>query len=174
MAVLDQWVPDMDKGIVARAANLLDFAARKKPELAVPWVVVTKCVLGGRMPNADSKIVIDMMRRSSSIRQVLMRDYGRGLENVPAVGVRATIDSDDLANTQLRRQAKQHEASRQRILQTRSLINPKEMKNRELKQWVEQGIGGLLSAHNDRLAKLLLPPGEEQSENKGGPGGPRR
>jgi len=173
MSVLEQWKPNMDKGIAARTADLLNFAAQKKPGRTVAWTQVTKCILGGKMPSADSKSVKDMMGRSSAIRQVLMRDFGRGLDNIPGLGVRATVDSDDLANTQLRRQVKQHEASRQRVIATRTLIKPAEMKDKKLKAWVEQGVGGLLSAHSDRIAKLLLPPGEEPGD-KGGPGGPRR
>lgn len=174
VSVLDQWKPDMDKGIAARAADLLNYAAEKKPGAPVAWTHVTKRVLGGKVQRADGKLVKDMMGRSSAIRQVLMRDYGRGLENLPGLGVRATVDSDDLANTQLRRQVKQHEASRQRVLATRSLVKVPEMKDKKLKAWVTDGLGALLSAHNDRVARLLLPPGEEQKTDKGGPGGPRR
>jgi hypothetical protein len=163
----------MQKGIAARAADLLDYAARKKPGAPIPWTWVTKYVLGGRILSADSKTVVDMSRRSGGIRQILMKNYRRGLQNFPSVGVRATVDDDDLADTQLRKQTKQHEASRQRIIQTRSLIDTKQMKNKKLRAWVEGGVGALLSAHNDRLAALLLPPGEEPGD-KGGAGGPRR
>ncbi|HYX20441.1 MAG TPA: hypothetical protein VFA98_06305 [Thermoanaerobaculia bacterium] len=173
MNILEQWKPDMTRGIVARAADLLNFVKGKKPGAPVAWTHVTKCVLGGRIPHADSKAVKDMMGRSSGIRAILMRDYGCGLENIQGLGVRATVDDDDLANTQLRRQVKQHEASRQRVLATRALINPSAMKNKELKGWVNNGVGALLSAHNDRIAKLLLPPGDEPTD-KGGQGGPRR
>jgi hypothetical protein len=173
VSILDEWQPNMTRGIVARAADLLNFAAEKKPGGVVPWTHVTKRVMGGKMPSADSKLVKDMMGRSGGIRMVLMRDYSRGMENITGLGVRATIDSDDLANTQLRRQVKQHEASRQRVLATRALIKVPEMKNKELRRWVESGVGAFISSHSDRIAKLLLPPGEEPGD-KGGQGGPRR
>jgi hypothetical protein len=166
MTVLDQWVPDMDLGIVARAASFLDFAARKKPGSPVAWTLVTKRVLGGsRMPNPDTKIVIDMMKRASAIRGVLERDYKRGLENVSGLGVRATVDSDDYAQTQLVRQAKRHESSYRRLTQGRSLVDPKTMKNKRLRTWVE-GLAPVFSSHNERLSKLLLPPAEADKTDK--------
>ena len=175
MTVLDQWEPDMDTGIAARAASLLDFAARKRPGTPIAWPLLTKRVLGGaRMPNADTKIVTDMMKRSSMIRIVLERDYKRGLENISGLGVRATTDSDDYAATQLTKRAQRHESSYRRLVEGRALVNPKEMKNRELRTWVE-GLGPLFSSHSERMSKLLLPPapddkkkGKKEDKSEGG------
>lgn len=164
--VLDQWEPDMNQGLAARAAAFLDFAARKKPGTPIAWSLVTKRVLGGgRMPNPDSKIVIDMMRRSSMIRGVLERDYKRGLENVSGLGVRATVDSDDYAQTQLSKRARRHESSYKKLIEGRALVNTKEMKNKELRSWVE-GLAPVLSSHTERLSKLLLPPGDDKKDDK--------
>lgn len=167
MAVLDQWHPDLNQGIAARAASFLDFAAKKKPGTPISWAFVTKKVLGGsRMHNPDSKIVVDMMRRSSAIRIMLERDYKRGLENVSGLGVRATVDSDDYAQTQLSKRAKRHEASYQKLVDGRQLVDTKTMKNKKLRSWVEN-LAPVFSSHNERLNKLLLPPAEPEPKGNG-------
>jgi hypothetical protein len=154
-----------DSGIITRAAAFLNFAAQEAPGTPIAWSIVTKCVMGGkRMPTPDSKLVIDMMRRASSIRLVLERDFKRTLENVSGMGVRASVDDDDMANTQLRRDAKRHERTGQRMAKTRAMINTKNMKNKALKAWVENDISQVLTLHTSRLSRLLLPPGEEAPE----------
>lgn len=169
MSILEEWIPDMEQGISSRAASLLDFAAKKLPGQPVPWTIVTKRVLGGaRMPSPDSKNVIDMRHLASSIRVVLERNFHRGLENVAGLGVRATIDSDDYAQTQLVRRAKRHESSYRRLVEGRQLVDTKTMKNKGLKNWVE-GLSPLFSAHTDRLSKLLLPPAEQDKKKKDEP-----
>lgn len=167
MSVLSQWEPDRDKGVVGNVASLLDFAARKIPGSPISWSVVTKCILGGKMPHPDSKTVQDMRRRSSAARVVLGRDYKRGLENVHGLGVRATTDSDDYANTQLRRDANKLEGARTRFVTSHARVDPKTMKNKELRIWVEESIPKVLvSSYNDRMAKFLLPPGEDNKDAK--------
>ncbi len=161
MTSLDAWEPDMDLGLVARAASFLDFAAKKKPGAPIPWSLVTKRVLGGaRMPNPDSQIVIDMMRRASSIRGVLGRDFNRGLENISGLGVRATADADDFVQTQIKRKAKRARGAYDSLAADVAKVDRKAMKNKELKGWLDN-LAPALASHNDRLSKLLLPPGEK-------------
>ena len=121
------------------------------------------------MPHPDSKGVKDMMHRASAVRVILGRDYKRGLENVHGLGVRATTDSDDYANTQLRRDAKKLEGARTRFVVSHGRVDPKTMKNKELRVWVEESIPKVLVAsYSDRMAKFLLPPGEDdKSDDKG-------
>ena len=161
MSVLDQWEPNRKKGLSANAASLLEFAARKKPKEFISWSWVTKCVVGGKMQHPDSKIVVDMMHRSAAIRKILGRDFNRGLVGARGHGVRATTDSDDYANTQLRKDATKYEDARQKLVTSTARVDPKTMRNKDLKEWVEHSLPKVLAAHNDRLAKLLLPPGEE-------------
>jgi hypothetical protein len=168
MSVLDQWEPNRKKGLAANAASLLEFAARKKPKEAISWSWVTKCVVGGKMQSPDSKIVVDMMGRSTAIRKILGRDFNRGLVSIRGHGVRATTDSDDYANTQLRKDATKYEDARQKLVASHARVDPKTMKDKDLRRWVEHDISKVLAAHNDRLAQLLLPPGEEgKDEDKG-------
>lgn len=167
MTVLAEFVPDMDLGIVARTAAFLDFAAKKLPGTPIAWTFVTKCVIGGgRMPTPDSKNVIDMMRRASNVRTILQRDYGRGLENVSGLGVRATTDADDYANTQLRRDASRYDRAGKKLVSSIANVDPKTMKNKDLRAWVEKDLRLALSSHNERLSQLLLPPGAEGKEGK--------
>jgi hypothetical protein len=104
------------------------------------------------------------MGRSAAIRKILGRDFNRGLVSVRGHGVRATTDSDDYANTQLRQDANKYEGARQKLVASRARVDTKSMKDKELRDWVEQGVSKVLAAHNDRLARLLLPPGEESKD----------
>jgi len=171
MSVLDQWMPDRKKGMAANVASLLDFAARKKPGEAISWAWITKCVVGGKMLSPDSKVVVDMSRRSSSVRKYLGRDFNRGLISIHKVGVRATIDSDDYANTQLRSDATRYEGARVKLQESRSRVDTRTMRNKKLRDWVENGVSKVLLAHNDRLAKLLLPPPRPEDEDDDKPNG---
>ena len=168
MKTLEQWEPDRKKGLSANAAALLDHAARKLPKEPISWGWVTKCVIGGKMQHPDSKVVMDMMGRSAAIRKILGRDYNRGLVSIRGHGVRATTDADDYANTQLRQDANKYEGARQKLVASRARVDTSTMRNRELKDWVEQGVSKVLAAHNDRLARLLLPPGEEGKDDEKG------
>jgi hypothetical protein len=167
--VLSSWEPNRDKGLAANIASLLDFAARRLPMEPISWSLVTKCVMGGKLLGSDTKLVIDMSKRSSMIRAYLGKSpedggYGRGLVSVRGLGIRATVDADDYANTQLRQDATRYEGARQRLVVSRSRVDTKTMKNKELKAWVDDGVTKVLAAHTDRLAKLLLPPGSEEKE----------
>lgn len=154
------WEPDMALGIVARAASFLDFAAERRPGAPVSWSLVTRRVLGGaRMPNPDSQIVIDMMRRASSIRLALGKQFNRGLENISGLGVRATADDDDFVATQIKRKAKRARGAYDSLAQDVARVDRKAMKNKELRGWLD-GLAPALASHNDRLSKLLLAPGE--------------
>lgn len=169
MSILEEWEPSPDDtGLASRGASLLNYAAERKPGAPIPWSMMTKKILGiSRMPGADTKVVIDMRKRASQIRIVLERDYKRGLDNIAGLGVRATFSDDDFANTTLTRAAKQHERSGRKLIEKRALVDPKKMKNKKLKTWVEN-LSPVLTSHNDRLLKLLLPPGEEKDDEESG------
>jgi hypothetical protein len=164
--VLAQWEPDRKKGLAWNVAACLDFAARRLPLEPISWSLLTKCVLGGKMQHPDSNVVVLMSRRSSMIRAYLGKEFNRGMVSVRGLGVRATVDSDDYANTQLRKDATRYEGARQRLVVSRSRVDTKTMKNRELRAWVDDGVTKVLAAHTDRLAKLLLPPGSEEEKEE--------
>jgi len=170
LSVLEAWEPNMDVGIAARTAALLDFTAARAPRELVAWALITKKIMGGpRVPNPDAKIVIDMMKRAGAIRLSLERDYKRGLVNIRSLGARATVDDDDYAETQLTSQARRFDSARRRLVQGRSLVDPREMKNKVMRSWVEN-LSPLFSAHNERLSKLLLPPGDKDKDKDDGGG----
>lgn len=165
--VLKSWQPDMDKGIVARAASLLDFAAKKVPKQIVPWPIITKMVLGGsRIPDIDSKLCVDMMSRGPSMRWILGRDYNRGMQNIRGYGVRASTDDDDYANTQLRRDATSFEGARKRFVKSATRVDPKKMRDPELRSWVQTDVSKALATCNEKFSQLLLPPGEDTEQAK--------
>ena len=166
MAALDQWEPAEDSGLVARAASFLHFAAKKRAGVPISWSLVTKRVLSlPRMPNPDSQVVLDMMRRASAIRVMLGRDYSRGLENISGLGVRATADDDDFVATQIKRKARRARGAYDSLVADVAKIDRKAMRNKELRGWLDN-LAPALASHNDRLSKLLLPPGEKDDASK--------
>jgi hypothetical protein len=150
---------------VDKTAHFLDFCAKEGPYIPFGYNLVVQAVDGlSRTPNQSSDQVRLMADSMTAVRRKLMSDYGRGLDTVKGLGVRATVDDDDLANTQLRRNVGRLVGSKRSLEQTRALIDTAKMKNQSLKSWVSGGVTRMLNEMNaeNRLAKLLPPkPGSE-------------
>lgn len=155
--------------IPGRVAHLLDWAATHFPGVPVAWNIVLKAVMGYRAtPRLDSEEVRALMKRSTAIRSVLMKHFGRGMKNAPGQGVRATIGADDLANTQLRDNMKRLASAKASVERTNEILDPAEMKDKTLKAWVEQGVRPALKGLDTvaRLNRLLAPAPVEPTEKK--------
>jgi len=87
----------------ARAAALLDFAARKLPLHVVQWSLIAKHTLSlERAPNPGSALELAVHNQASAIRRALFDHHGRGLVVIRGVGARATTNADDFMRTQFR------------------------------------------------------------------------
>jgi hypothetical protein len=166
MAIIARYKPlESAKTRVDKTAHFLDFCAKEGPHIPVPYNLIVKGIDQlSTTPSQKSDLVLVMKDSMGSVRRKLMLVYNRGLDTVKGVGVRATVDDDDLANTQLRKNVKRLVGDKQAVERTRSLIDTAKMKNPALKSWVAGGVSRMLSEMNaeNRLAKLLPPkPGSE-------------
>jgi hypothetical protein len=143
-----------------RTAHFLDFCAQEAKYVPIAFNLIVQAIDGlSRTPSQNSDIVRVMADSMSSVRKKLMDQYGRGLSSVKGLGVRATVDGDDLANTQLRNNVHRLVGAKKSVERTRDLIDPTQMKNPALKGWVQNGVSKMLSEMNaeKRLEKLLPP-----------------
>lgn len=147
-----------EERIPQRVARFLDFAARVVPGVPIAWNIVLKHIMGyARTPQPDNQEAIRLMDKAGAARKHLMATYGRGLVNARGQGVRATVDGDDMANTQFRNNMSRLVSAKRSADNTRALIDTKTMKDRTLKAYVEGATPALKSL--DALARLdkLLP-----------------
>jgi len=156
---IEDFVVDLNKTIPHRAAQALDWAAKNLPGRPVSYQLLTKIVLAlPRLPKEESKEVIALASRTSRIRDVLMDEHKRGLVSHPGHGIRATMDTEDLARTQYEKNAKRVVSSVTSLDRTRSLINPAEIHDQALRSRVNSiGKAARILVSNDVLDKLRLP-----------------
>ena len=155
----------MSEKLPARAAHFLNWCAGEFPGVPIAWNIVVKAIMGyARTPALDGVETAAMAGRASAIRAKLMERFGRGLVNARGQGVRATIDDDDLAGTQLRANVRRLASAKASTARTRDLIDTKAMKNRELREWVDGGVTKALASLDavERLNKLLPPAPEKK------------
>ena len=161
MAVIARYKPlEQAKSRTEKTAHFLDFAAQEAPHLPIALNLIVQAIDHlSRTPAQDSELVKLMAKSMQGVRRKLMLDYNRGLSTVKGMGVRATVDGDDVANTQLRSGVGRLVGAKKSVERTRQLIDPSTMKNPALKTWVQGGVTRMLSEMNaeNRLAKLLPP-----------------
>lgn len=148
---------------ISKAAHFLDFCAKEMPGQTVAWNLIARAIGGlGRTPGAGSEDVRSLQGRSTSIRNKLMKDYGRGLDTVPGVGARATVDDDDLADTQYHKQVVRIAGAQAAAAKTATHINPSRMKKADLKGWFVNSSKALGEMNAEKRLERLLPAKKEE------------
>jgi hypothetical protein len=156
---IEDFKVDLNQSLVRRAAQVLNWAAKSLPGRPVSYQLLTKIVLAlPRTPKEESADVISIMRKTSKIRDVLMNDYQRGLVSHPGHGIRATMDTEDLARTQYEKNARRVVSAVTSLDKTRSIINPSDIHDQALRSRVNNiGKAAKILVSNDVLDKLRLP-----------------
>ena len=171
MVKLNSYVRPAESDSVAdRVAHFLDWAAKEMPHLPVPWNLVYRAIMGlTRTPTLASKDVMDLRRKSNAVRNKLFNKYKRELVSVPAQGVCATVGSDHVAATRGKLTYSRIVSATKSFDRTMSLVNPKEMKDPQLKSWVERTTRALGDMGlSDRLNKLVPPAEKDAPASKRG------
>jgi hypothetical protein len=91
-----------DSLIGRRVAHFLDWAAVNMPKRYFQYNLICKQIneLNKTPPQGDKQV--DLVRRSmTSAKRILLKRYGRGIDFMRGVGVRATTDSVDILNRPL-------------------------------------------------------------------------
>lgn len=131
---LADFKPDVKMSLPRRIAQYLDWAAQKAPGRPVSYQMLTKvCEFTPRMPTEKDKRIDTVKRAVKRAKPVLMDEYGRGVVSHPGFGIRATIDSEDVARTQMEVDARRITSAVKAADRTRSLIKMSEIKDKELK-----------------------------------------
>ena len=163
--VLSQYEPPKDAtSRVAKAAHCLNWCAEKLPYAIIPHNFLVRAIDQlTRTPNAATKDVIQMARNAGAVRKKCMELYKRGVCTLKGVGMRATVNSDDIAGTQYVRQMGRVVSAQQAAGKTAELIKPGEMKNAALRNYVTTSRKLLTEMNTEeRLAKLLPPKNEKK------------
>lgn len=150
----------INRSLVGKLAHFLDWCAAKLPYVPIAHGLAARAVFGlTRTPKITSVEVEMIVGAAGRVRIKLMADYHRGLVTAKALGIRATVDDDDLAATQLRSNVQRVVSATESTAKTRELIKTSNMRNDKNRRWVEQGVTPMLKDMNldARLAKLLPP-----------------
>ena len=169
LSLITEYTPLKDaKSRTDKVAHFLDWMVHKSPYTPIAYNLILRAVDQlGRTPSAQGAEVALLSSSMPNVRKKLMTDYGRGLATYKGVGVRATVDDDDLANTQLRANVSRFVGAKTSMENTRKLINASAMQDKGLQSWVTNGVSRMLNEVNadNRLAKLL-PPKVDTDEKK--------
>jgi len=148
-----------------RAADCLNWAAEHMPGRPVSMQMLVKIAfVMPRLPRDESP-ELELFRRNkmSQVRRHLVEKYQRDLVAVRGFGVRATTGSEDVAGTTFQVRTKRVTVAIEKLQETRQLIDPAEIKNRELKAMVQRvsEVQKMLNS-SEVLKKLELPPKSEE------------
>lgn len=147
-----------------RAAHYLDWAATNYPKQYTQYTHLVKAIYGyGRMPRVDSQEVVSLRHAMSRIRQILIEKFGRQLDTKPGLGVRATVDSLDVARNTMPREIMKVRRAQAAAARTYSLINknaiPKTPETEHILEWLNKDVRDVMKTLNspEFQARLSLP-----------------
>lgn len=168
--IIEDFEVDHGMSIPARVAAYLDWAARTAPTRPISFQQICKVVM--QLP----RVPTEKDRRTQSVRlairrakPILMNRYRRGIVPHPGFGVRATIDSEDVARTQFQADKRRAVSALKSIDRTSSLINASEIDDRELKASVTSTRKVMrLLISNDVFNKLLPEHDKKNGSSNGG------
>lgn len=162
----DDFTPDSNLNESQRAAQFLNWAADNMPKRSVPYTWVTKhAYIKTRVPRStDPDVVTLRTRKMGQIKKVLWDIYSR--RTVASTrnedpGVRATVDSDDVAGTDFYRNKRRVASGIKRMADTRSKMDVDSIRDAGLKKMVENMDPIIKRLTNkDLLKQLELPPAQ--------------
>lgn len=156
-ALADEFKIDNRLSFVERAASFFDYLAKHAPyQLCAPGLAMKVTYGLAKMPRGEE----DVQRfkdRSSAIRGALGRLYGRGLVVEKGLGMRATVDDEDLATTQQVREVERIRGSVNAAKRTHALIDVNKVRDPGVRRWLKGGVSPLLKqlTEDDRIFQLL-------------------
>jgi len=165
---LKSYKTDEKLSLTARAAHLLDWAAKHVPTKYVPFNLLYKHSMGqAQTPQNGNKDVLALRRRSQTIRQALEREYNRELLVQSGMGMRATVDSEDVVKNKLPQRTSRFLAAKAALTKTVERVDIKELPRRTAEDkawsdWAADVAQTMNQLGNGKLDTKLLPPGEVQ------------
>jgi PII-like signaling protein len=149
-----------EQSLTRRAAHFLDWLARKHPGEFVQYNVLYRCIMGfARTPRLDSEDVERLRRNLGRSKDILDREYNRGMVRKKSVGVRATCSDEDRATNELPAQVNRLRGAKQRVQRTYEAIDQRKITDTKIKRWLRNDIGGVIRAINQADFDIkALPP----------------
>lgn len=154
-----------EQSLTRRAAHFLDWLARKHPGEFVQYNVLYKCIMGfARTPRLDSEDVERLRKNLGRGKDILRKDYSRGMVRRRSVGVRATYSDEDRATNELPNQVSRLAGAKRAVQDTVDAIDPRKINDSKIRSWLKRDIGGVLRAMNqaDFDIKALPPATKEE------------
>jgi len=157
--------PDRQMSLPRRIAFVLDWAAKKGPNIIVPYNVVLREIMGfTHTPRLSNKEVADLRKKLPVARPILQTEYKRDLYNVSGIGVRATTGDLDVVKATTPRAVARvhsaHEALRKNATLVRVDRLPESGPDRGWREWYAKAVTPAvkLLTSDPRFDKLLPPP----------------
>lgn len=163
---LQQYKTDHNLSLTKRAAHLLDWAAKHIPTKYVPFNLLYKHAMGQKeTPQNGNKDVMSLRKNAGTIRSFLERDYNRELLVQSGMGMRATVDSEDVVKNRLPQRTSRFLAAKAALTKTVERVELKELPRRsaEDRAWADWAVDVAQTMNQLGTGKLdtkLLPPGE--------------
>lgn len=160
-----EYSPDPKLRLPERTAHFLDWAAKAYPKSYAPYNYVLKAIMGyDKTPRLDTEEVLRVRGNISRVRAILQEKYGRDLDTVAQVGVRATVDDADTLTVALPKKVRRLDAARQSVSKTAALIDPARLPTTAdlapWKRWLTTDVRTVLKTiEAPEFARRMLPPG---------------
>jgi hypothetical protein len=97
-------------------------------------------------------------------KDILRREYARGMVRRRSVGVRATYSDEEPATNELPSQVNRLAGAERAVQETVDAIDPRKITDTKIRSWLKRDIGGVLRAMNqaDFDIKALPPATKEE------------
>lgn len=126
---------DPDQSIARRLAAFLHWAANTVPARAIPLQHAAKIVLiMPRVTGPDSREVQSIKSAIPRARKILLEEYKRGLVSVSGMGIRATIDDDDLVQEQVEKDSRRVVSAHEALSRSSAAVKMNKIQDVELKK----------------------------------------
>lgn len=158
--------PKLNMSEAERAADFIDWCARMFPKRAVPYIWIVKVGNAKKHPPKEGSKEVELFRKSkmARVRKVLFERYERHVVPIPGKGLRGTVGSEDVAETDQESKAKRVLSAIDGLDRSRSLI-----KRADLKGATKVRYDKLGDAHKQLMSaniRGLLERPKEPEENK--------
>lgn len=157
--------PKMSRG--QRLAHFLDWLAQRAPYTFVPANIALQAIQGyARTPAATNDEVKLLAKSVTNARRIMLKEYKRGLFVLPKVGMRGTVDDQDCADTQQRKNVERLMGAHMTVKATSRIIDANKIKDDKLRSWIKGGVAQAMRAldADGRLDKLLPPPKDPEKD----------
>lgn len=148
-----------------RLAHFLDWLAQRAPYTVVPPNIALQAIMGyARTPSVNKDEVKLLQNSVSAAREIMLKEYQRGLVVFKRIGMRGTVDDQDCADTQQRRNVQRLMGAHRKVKETARIIDASKIEDDKLRSWIKGGVANAMRAldADARLDKLLPPPKEEK------------